>query len=222
MQTQTSYRQGISEPARAATSTDEVVLLTDYKQAANGCFQPSPSATNPLSHPPLTTCVSHRRILFFLINRSTSPIIPKASYVSFFDQSITLLILPYLPQMPYLDVETRGRLVGMRQAGLSLRSIAELNDLPLTTVYKTFQKYQEISTVTTQKKTCRPTKLNDRDWRQLSQIITRCRRLTIAQVASLMTSLVSTQTIQREFHKLGKHSQIAPKKPYLQCGIPYH
>ncbi|MBW0584762.1 hypothetical protein O181_124477 [Austropuccinia psidii MF-1] len=31
-----------------------------------------------------------------------------------------------------------------------------------------------------------------------------------------MTSLVSTQTIQREIHKLGKHSQIAPKKPYLR------
>ncbi|MBW0587574.1 hypothetical protein O181_127289 [Austropuccinia psidii MF-1] len=114
----------------------------------------------------------------------------------------------------------------MRQAGLSLRAIAELNDLPLTTVYKTFQKYQEIGTVTTQKKTCRPTKLNDRDRQQLSRIITRCQRLTIAQVASLMTSLVSTQTIQREIHKLGKHSQITPKKPYLrpqdfQCWLAF-
>ncbi|MBW0586985.1 hypothetical protein O181_126700 [Austropuccinia psidii MF-1] len=103
-----------------------------------------------------------------------------------------LLILPCLPQMPYLDVETRGRLVGMHQAGLSFRAIAELSDLPLATVYKTFQKYQEIGTVTTQKKTGRPMKLNDRDWRQLSRIITRCRRLTVAQVSSLMTSLVST------------------------------
>ncbi|MBW0588902.1 hypothetical protein O181_128617 [Austropuccinia psidii MF-1] len=118
--------------------------------------------------------------------------------------------------MPYLDVETRGQLVGMRQAGLSFRAIAELNDLSLTTVYKTFQKYQEIGTVTTQKKTGQPTKLNDRDWRQLSRIITRCQRLTVAQVASLMTSLVSTLTIQREINKLGKHSRIAPRKPYLR------
>ncbi|MBW0507476.1 hypothetical protein O181_047191 [Austropuccinia psidii MF-1] len=110
-------------------------------------------------HPPLTLCHILHSLLafliveyyFFLINRSTSPIIPK---------------------MPYLDVETRGRLVGMRQAGLSFRAIAELNDLPLTTVCKTFQKYQEIGTVTTQKKTGRPTKLNDRDWQQLSRIIT--------------------------------------------------
>ncbi|MBW0555389.1 hypothetical protein O181_095104, partial [Austropuccinia psidii MF-1] len=66
------------------------------------------------------------------------------------------------------------------------------------------------------KETGQPTKLNERDWRQLSRIITRCQRLTVSQVASLMTSLVSTQTIQREIHKLGKHSRIALKKPYLR------
>ncbi|MBW0591713.1 hypothetical protein O181_131428 [Austropuccinia psidii MF-1] len=74
--------------------------------------------------------------------------------------------------MPYLDVETRGQL--------------------------TFQKYQELGTVTTQKKTGRPTKLNE----------------------------LSTQTIQHEIHKLGKHSRIAPKKPYLrpqdfQCWLAF-
>ncbi|MBW0530837.1 hypothetical protein O181_070552 [Austropuccinia psidii MF-1] len=125
-------------------------------------------------------------------------------------------IRSYKPFMPYLDVETRGRLVGMRQAGLSFRAIAEWNNLPLTTVYNTFQKYEQIGTVTTQQKSGRPTKLTERDRRQLSRIITRCRRLTVAQVTSLMTSHVSNRTIQREIHKLGKHSRIAPKKPYLR------
>ncbi|MBW0538686.1 hypothetical protein O181_078401 [Austropuccinia psidii MF-1] len=31
-----------------------------------------------------------------------------------------------------------------------------------------------------------------------------------------MTHTVSTQTIQQEIHKLGKHSRIAPRKPYLR------
>ncbi|MBW0508696.1 hypothetical protein O181_048411 [Austropuccinia psidii MF-1] len=31
-----------------------------------------------------------------------------------------------------------------------------------------------------------------------------------------MTHTVSTRTIQREIHKLGKHSHIAPRKPYLR------
>ncbi|MBW0500061.1 hypothetical protein O181_039776 [Austropuccinia psidii MF-1] len=78
----------------------------------------------------------------------------------------------FIPPMPYLDVETRARLVGMRQAGLSFRAIAEWNNLPLTTVYNTFQKYEEIGTVTTQQKRGQPTKLTERDRRQLGRIIT--------------------------------------------------
>ncbi|MBW0592365.1 hypothetical protein O181_132080 [Austropuccinia psidii MF-1] len=54
------------------------------------------------------------------------------------------------------------------------------------------------------------------DRRELSQIITRGRRLTVAQVTNLMTHTVSTQTIQREIHKLGKNSRTAPRKPYLR------
>ncbi|MBW0517573.1 hypothetical protein O181_057288 [Austropuccinia psidii MF-1] len=112
-------------------------------------------------------------------------------------------IRSYIPFMPYLDVETQGRLVGMHQAGLSFRAIAEWNNLPLMTVYNTFQKYEQIGTVTTQRKSGQPTKLTERDRQQLSRIITRCRRLT-----------------------LGKHSQIAPKKPYLrpqdfQCRLAF-
>ncbi|MBW0498431.1 hypothetical protein O181_038146 [Austropuccinia psidii MF-1] len=103
----------------------------------------------------------------------------------------------------------------MCQAGLSFRTIPEWNNLPLTTVYNTFQKYKQIGTVTTQQKSGQPTKLTEHDGQQISRIITRCRRLTLAQVRSLMTLHVSNRTIQREIHKLGKHSQITPKKPYL-------
>ncbi|MBW0517979.1 hypothetical protein O181_057694, partial [Austropuccinia psidii MF-1] len=44
--------------------------------------------------------------------------------------------------------------------------------------------------------------MTERDHRELSQIITHGRRLTIAQVTNLMTHTVSTQTIQQEIHKL--------------------
>ncbi|MBW0504970.1 hypothetical protein O181_044685, partial [Austropuccinia psidii MF-1] len=86
------------------------------------------------------------------------------------------------PIMPYLNVETPG--------------------IPPTTIYDTFSKYQQIGTVQTKPKTGRPTILKDCVGRQLSGIITRCRRLTVAQVTNLMTENVSTRTIQREIHKL--------------------
>ncbi|MBW0546411.1 hypothetical protein O181_086126 [Austropuccinia psidii MF-1] len=90
--------------------------------------------------------------------------------------------------LPSIDVETQGQLVGMCQAGLLFRAIAELNNLPLTTVYNTFQKYKQIVTITAQRKSGQPTKLTEFDQQQLSHIITRCRQLTVAQVTSLMTS----------------------------------
>ncbi|MBW0503239.1 hypothetical protein O181_042954 [Austropuccinia psidii MF-1] len=90
-------------------------------------------------HPPLSLCHILNSLLAFLI-------------VEYYFILINLSTSPIIPQMPYLDVETQGQLVGMHQAGLSFRAIAELNNLPLTTIYKTFQKYQEIGTVTTQKK----------------------------------------------------------------------
>ncbi|MBW0481460.1 hypothetical protein O181_021175 [Austropuccinia psidii MF-1] len=58
--------------------------------------------------------------------------------------------------------------------------------------------------------------MTERDHQELSRIITHGCRLTVAQVTDLMTHTVSTQTIQREIHKLGKHSCIAPRKPYLR------
>ncbi|MBW0492839.1 hypothetical protein O181_032554 [Austropuccinia psidii MF-1] len=115
--------------------------------------------------------------------------------------------------MPYLDIETRGQIVGMRQAGLSFRAIGQLAGVPLTTIYDTVSKYQEIGTVKTQQKTGQPTILKDCDRCQLSRIITRCRCLMVAQVTNLMTENVSTRTIQREIHKLGKASRIAPRNP---------
>ncbi|MBW0486513.1 hypothetical protein O181_026228 [Austropuccinia psidii MF-1] len=118
--------------------------------------------------------------------------------------------------MPYLDIKTRACLLGMQQAGLSFRNISNFNCIPLTTVYDTIIKYQQLGTTQTQKKSGRPTKLTDRDRQELSQIITQECRLTLAQVTNLMTKVLSTQTIQCKIHKLGNHSCIAPKKPYLR------
>ncbi|MBW0462154.1 hypothetical protein O181_001869 [Austropuccinia psidii MF-1] len=107
------------------------------------------------------------------------------------------------PIMPYLDVETCGQIVGMRQEGLSFQAIGQFAGVPLTTIYNTVPKYQQIGTMQTQQETGQPTILKDCDQHQLSQIITCCHCLTVAQVTNLMTESVSTRTIQQEIHKLG-------------------
>ncbi|MBW0520982.1 hypothetical protein O181_060697 [Austropuccinia psidii MF-1] len=118
--------------------------------------------------------------------------------------------------MTYLNIETCGWIVGMHQAGLPFRAICGLTGVPLTTVYDTMKKYKRFGTVQTEKKTGRPPIMTAQDRRELNRIITRGCHLTVAQVTDLLTHHVSTWTIQREIHKLGKQSRIAHKKPYLQ------
>ncbi|MBW0485462.1 hypothetical protein O181_025177 [Austropuccinia psidii MF-1] len=89
--------------------------------------------------------------------------------------------------MPYLNIETRGRIIGMQQAGLPFQAISDLVEILLSTIYNTVAKFQVIGTVRTQKKTGRPPIMTDQDQRELDRIITRCRRLTVAQVTDLMT-----------------------------------
>ncbi|MBW0549197.1 hypothetical protein O181_088912 [Austropuccinia psidii MF-1] len=97
----------------------------------------------------------------------------------------------------YLDIKLRAQVVGMRKAGLSVWAIAAHSNLPLST-------------------TGRPTKMNERDFRELSRIITCHCCLTFAQVTNTLTTQVSTRTVQQEIHQLGKQSRISPKKPYLR------
>ncbi|MBW0489201.1 hypothetical protein O181_028916 [Austropuccinia psidii MF-1] len=93
----------------------------------------------------------------------------------------------------------------------------------LTTVYDTMKKYEHFGTIQTEKKTGRPPIMTTRDRRELDCIITRGRRLTVAQVTDLLTHQVSTRTIKCKIHKLGKKSHIAPKEtlpPIMPCLSP--
>ncbi|MBW0570945.1 hypothetical protein O181_110660 [Austropuccinia psidii MF-1] len=117
--------------------------------------------------------------------------------------------------MPYLNVETCRRIVGMRQAGLPFQAISDLAGVPLTIVYDTMKKYESFGTVQTEKKTGPPPIMTTQDHQELDHIITQGCCLTVAQVTELLTHQVSTRTIRCSIHKLGKKSHIAPKKPYL-------
>ncbi|MBW0564271.1 hypothetical protein O181_103986 [Austropuccinia psidii MF-1] len=96
----------------------------------------------------------------------------------------------------YLDIELRAQVVGMRKAGLSFQAIAAHSNLPLSTVYKTIQRFNLQGTFKTASKTGLPTKMNECDCRELSRVITRHCRLTVAQVTNMLTTQVSTRTVQ--------------------------
>ncbi|MBW0516265.1 hypothetical protein O181_055980 [Austropuccinia psidii MF-1] len=94
--------------------------------------------------------------------------------------------------MPYLNIETRGRIVGMRQAGLPFQAILDLVGIPLSTVYDMVAKFQIIGTVRTQKKTGRTPIMTDQDQQELDRIITQafahCSQKTLPLASRFPTS----------------------------------
>ncbi|MBW0567862.1 hypothetical protein O181_107577 [Austropuccinia psidii MF-1] len=72
--------------------------------------------------------------------------------------------------MPYLNVETRGWIVVMRQAGLPFQAIFNLAGMPLTTIYGTMKKYKSFGTVQTEKKTGCPPIMAAQDCQELKVV----------------------------------------------------
>ncbi|MBW0482917.1 hypothetical protein O181_022632 [Austropuccinia psidii MF-1] len=111
-----------------------------------------------------------------------------------------MLLLTITISIVYLDIKLRAQVVGMRKAGLSFWAIAAHSNLPLSTVYKTIQRFNLRGTCKTASKTGCPTKMNEHDRWELSRIITQHHCLTVAQVADMLTTQVSTRTVQQEIH----------------------
>ncbi|MBW0590774.1 hypothetical protein O181_130489 [Austropuccinia psidii MF-1] len=117
--------------------------------------------------------------------------------------------------MPHLDEGTRGRIVGLCEAGLAIRAISQKLNIATTTIHDTIKKYEERQTFKTLPIPGRPQKLNDRDKCQLLRAVNQhpCKKL--ANIKEMITAEVSIGTVCQSIHELGKCSCIAVKKPYL-------
>ncbi|MBW0532631.1 hypothetical protein O181_072346, partial [Austropuccinia psidii MF-1] len=97
--------------------------------------------------------------------------------------------------MPHLDEGTRGRIVGLREAGLSIRAISQKLNIATTTIHDTIIKYEEEQTFKTLPIPGRPQKLNDRDKRQLLRVIKQHPCEKLANIKEMITAEVSIGTV---------------------------
>ncbi|MBW0568455.1 hypothetical protein O181_108170 [Austropuccinia psidii MF-1] len=96
--------------------------------------------------------------------------------------------------MPHLDEGTRGRIVGLREAGLSIRAISQKLNIATTTIHDTIKKYEERQTFKTLPIPGRPQKLNDQDKRQLLRVVNQHPREKLANIKEMITAEVSIGT----------------------------
>ncbi|MBW0529240.1 hypothetical protein O181_068955, partial [Austropuccinia psidii MF-1] len=82
----------------------------------------------------------------------------------------------------YLGLEQRSQIVGMWNAGLSIRHISEQVAIPKSTVYDTIRRFWERGTCATQPKSGQPKILNNKDCQGLDQFISENRQANLREI----------------------------------------
>ena len=125
-----------------------------------------------------------------------------------------------MPKQRELTDFERGEIVGLSKGGFSQRKIAELLDIPKSTVGDVVKKYNEHSLTTTASRSGRPKILSEHDKRHLIKITKENRFDTLEEITenfnTVMNISVSSRTIQRTLHKEGYSGHAAKKNLLFQ------
>jgi len=118
-----------------------------------------------------------------------------------------------------LKDELRGQIVGLRQAGLTLKSISLRLSLPITTIHNTIKRYERFGSCSTLPRCGRPPIFKERDLRHLQRAASVNRKVcagTLAgQIIQCMGKEFCMKTLYNALHSLGFKSCVATRKPYL-------
>lgn len=113
----------------------------------------------------------------------------------------------------------RGEIVGLSKGNFSYRKIAEILDIPKSTVGDVVKKYNEQGFTTTAPRSGRPKILSEYDKKQLIKITKENRFDTLEELTenfkTMMNISVSSRTLQRTLHEEGYSGHAAKKKPLI-------
>ena len=103
----------------------------------------------------------------------------------------------------------------MSHSGMLQCSIATQLDIPRSTIEYVLKRYRNFGTVVTRKVIHRRCKVTEQGRRELEHILTQNRRIPLASIVKKMTEKVCARTIRKEIKRIGFHSRVAAKKPFL-------
>ena len=113
----------------------------------------------------------------------------------------------------------RGRLVGARDAGMSLGAIGERYDVPKSTVRDVIKAFEEQGSTKPQPRSGRPKLLDDRDKRHLIQIVKSDHKVPLSKITAetkeAISISISESTIRRALHSQGYHGRVGLRKPFI-------
>ena len=124
-----------------------------------------------------------------------------------------------MPKTKELSDFERGEIVGLYKGDFSYRKIAEILDIPKSTVGEVIKKYNEQGLTTTAPRSGRPKILSEYDKKQLLKITKENRFDTLEELTenfkTTMNISVSGRTVQRTLHEEGYSGHAAKKKPLI-------
>lgn len=114
-----------------------------------------------------------------------------------------------------IDVATRGRIIGMKEAGIASQQVAEITGIAKRTIDRIYKQFQEKGVIKHSTSPGRPTKLSDRDRRSLIRVVNAAPRMPLSEITNAAGLGVREQTVRRELRKAGIYSRVAARKPHL-------
>ena len=106
----------------------------------------------------------------------------------------------------------------MHKLGKKFAVIGRILNVPADTVRKVWNRYQQTGTCESASRSGRPTKLTDRDRRQLKRYIPSGRpeqRKALQDISAILNLPIKPDTLKAEIRKFGLHLRIERKTPYL-------
>lgn len=122
--------------------------------------------------------------------------------------------------MAKVSVETRHKVVSLRQQGLSQVEIARQTGVSRCAVQALLQKHKETGTVEDQKRSGRPRKLSKADERLIKLTLLRDRKMSSSAITSELAvtsgTLVHPSTVRRSLARSGLHGRRGGIKQVLK------
>ncbi|PPR03974.1 hypothetical protein CVT26_001081 [Gymnopilus dilepis] len=114
-----------------------------------------------------------------------------------------------------LDSPTKNRIVGFWKATGNAAAAARSENVRTRTAQRIIERWQKTGSTSNKPRPGRPSKLTDRDKREIVRAVRKNRRAPLTDITNQISADVSVSTVQRVLAAQGYHRRVARKVPWL-------
>jgi len=108
-----------------------------------------------------------------------------------------------------VDTPTKNRLIGFYKATRNAAAAGRSENIPPRTAQAIVKQYVQTGSVSNNHRTGRPSKLTERDHREIVRTARNNRRMPLNQITNQISTKVSVSTIRRILGSHGYHRRVA-------------